>query len=392
MSGLAALERKLESGERLTYEDGCALFLHPDLLELGALANRVRERRHGDRTYFNVNMRFEATNVCEASCSFCAFAKLEEGAPLAHTTSHEAAWRELEQFPDPRLTELHMVNGLHPNLPFEWYEDLLRGWKRVRPQVHLKCFTGVEIVFFAQKFGMSYEEVLGRLQAAGLGSLPGGGAEIFHPDVRQRIAPDKATAEEYLAAHRAAHRLGLPSNCTMLYGHIETFEHRVDHLLKLRALQDETGGFQCFIPLAFHNENNSLRKLPEPTAVDNLRTLAVARLLLDNFAHVKAYWVSMGIATAQIALRFGADDLDGTIVHESIYHSAGSKVPMALSRDELVRLIREAGRVPVERDTTYGVVEELPRAPQPEAAMKVRDRMANKRALAQAPRRERWSS
>jgi aminodeoxyfutalosine synthase len=258
--------------------------------------------------------------------------------------------------------------------------------------VHLKCFTGVEIVFFAEKFGLSFEQVLERLKAAGLGSLPGGGAEIFHPDVRRRIAPDKATGEQYLAAHRAAHRLGLPSNCTMLYGHIETFEHRVDHLVKLRALQDETGGFQCFIPLAFHNENNSLSKLPEPTAIDNLRTLAVSRLMLDNFAHIKAYWVSMGIATAQIALRFGADDLDGTIVHESIYHSAGSRVPMALSRDELVRLIREAGRIPVERDTTYGVVEELPRAAQPEAAMKVRERMATKRALAVAPRRERWPS
>jgi aminodeoxyfutalosine synthase len=381
MSGFADIEHKVRSGERLSFEDGCALFLESDLLRLGMLANLVRERRHADRTYFNVNMRFEATNVCEASCSFCAFAKLEEGAPLAHTTTHEAAWRELKDFPDPRLTELHMVNGLHPQLPFEWYEELLRGWKRVRPGIHLKCFTGVEVHFFAQKFGLSYAEVLGRLKAAGLDSLPGGGAEIFHPQVRQRIAPDKATGDQYLDAHRQAHALGLPSNCTMLYGHIETFEHRVDHLLQLRALQDETGGFQCFIPLAFHNENNSLRKLPEPTAIDNLRTLAVSRLMLDNFAHIKAYWVSMGIATAQTALRFGADDLDGTIVHESIYHSAGSRVPMALSRDELVRLIREAGRVPVERDTTYGVIEELPRAALPEAAMKVSERMAQKRAL-----------
>jgi aminodeoxyfutalosine synthase len=381
MSGFAAIEQKVKAGERLSFEDGCELFLESDVLRLGMLANWVRERRHGDRTYFNVNMRFEATNVCEASCSFCAFAKLEEGAPLAHTTTHEAAWRELAEFPDPRLTELHMVNGLHPHLPFEWYEELLRGWKRARPGIHLKCFTGVEIHFFAQKFGLTYEQVLGRLKAAGLDSLPGGGAEIFHPQVRQRIAPDKATGDQYLDAHRVAHKLGIPSNCTMLYGHIETIEQRVDHLLRLRALQDETAGFQCFIPLAFHNENNSLRKLPEPTAIDNLRTLALSRLMLDNFAHIKAYWVSMGIATAQTALRFGADDLDGTIVHESIYHSAGSRVPMALSRDELVRLIREAGRVPVERDTTYGVIEELPRASRPEAAMKVSERMAQKRAL-----------
>jgi aminodeoxyfutalosine synthase len=382
MTLTAAIEEKVRAGQRLSFEEGCELFLERDLLKLGMLANWVREQRHGDRTYFNVNMRFEATNVCEASCSFCAFAKLKEGDPGAHTTTHEAAWKELAEHPDARLTELHMVNGLHPDLPFEWYEELLRGWKRVRPEVHLKCFTGVEIHYFAQKFGMTLAQVLTRLRAAGLGSLPGGGAEILHPDVRRRIATDKASGDDYLQAHRAAHQLGLPSNCTMLYGHIETFEHRVDHLLRLRGLQDETGGFQCFIPLAFHNENNSLKKLPEPTAVDSLRTLAVSRLLLDNFAHIKAYWVSMGVATAQTALRFGADDLDGTIVHESIYHSAGSRVPMALSRDELVRLIREAGRVPVERDTTYGVVEELPRAELPEAALKLRERFAEKRSLA----------
>jgi aminodeoxyfutalosine synthase len=381
MSDFSTIAAKVAAGERLSFEDGCALLLDHDILRVGALANQVRERLHGDRTYFNVNMRFEATNVCEASCSFCAFAKLKEGAEGAHTTTHEEAWRELAEHPEPRLTELHMVNGLHPNLPFEWYEDLLRGWKRVRPDVHLKCFTAVEIHFFAQKFGMSYREVLTRLKAAGLGSLPGGGAEILHPDVRKRIATDKANGDDYIAVHRVAHELGVKSNCTMLYGHIETVEHRVDHLIRLRELQDETAGFQCFIPLAFHNENNSLRKLPEPTAIDSLRTLAVSRLMLDNIPHVKAYWVSMGVATAQTALRFGADDLDGTIVHESIYHSAGSRVPMELSRADLVRLIREAGRVPVERDTVYGVVEELPRAALPEAALKVKDRLSNKRAL-----------
>jgi aminodeoxyfutalosine synthase len=381
MTDFHAIEAKVESGERLSFEDGCALLLDHDILRVGRLANLVRERQHGDRTYFNVNMRFEATNVCEASCSFCAFAKLQEGAPGAHTTTHEEAWRELAEHPEPRLTELHMVNGLHPHLPFEWYEELLRGWKRVRPSVHLKCFTAVEIHFFARKFDLSYREVLTRLRAAGLGSLPGGGAEILHADVRKRIATDKADGDDYIAVHRVAHELGIKSNCTMLYGHIETVEHRVDHLVRLRQLQDETEGFQCFIPLAFHNENNSLRKLPEPTAIDSLRTLAVSRLMLDNIPHIKAYWVSMGVATAQTALRFGADDLDGTIVHESIYHSAGSRVPMALSREELVRLIREAGRIPVERDTTYGVVEELPGAALPEAAFKVKDRLLKKRTL-----------
>jgi aminodeoxyfutalosine synthase len=375
------IEDKVRAGERLSFDDGVALWLEPDLLRLGQLANLVRERLHGDRTYFNVNMRIEVTNVCGASCSFCAFAKLEEGQPGARTMTHEQAWQELAQHPDPNLTELHMVNGLHPDLPFEWYEELLRGFKRVRPSVHLKCFTGVEIHFFAEKFGMTHAEVLTRLRAAGLGSLPGGGAEILHPDVRKRIAPDKADGDQYLAAHRAAHALGMKTNCTMLYGHIETFEHRVDHLLRLRALQDDTRGFQCFIPLAFHNENNSLQKLPEPTAVDDLRTIAVSRLLLDNIPHVKAYWVSMGEGIAQVALRFGADDLDGTIVHETIYHAAGSRVPMGMTRADLVRLIHEAGRVPVERDTEYGIVEELPKARVPEAALKVRERNQERKSL-----------
>lgn len=379
MSRLDVIEDKIECGERLDAEDGLALFMAKDLLRVGQLANLVREKLHGDRAFFNVNMRFEATNVCEASCRFCAFQKLEEGMPGAHTTSHEAAWKELAEFPDPRLTELHMVNGLNPNLPFEWYEELLRGWKRVRPSVHLKCFTAVEIHYFAEKFRMTYREVLERLAAAGLDSMPGGGAEILHEDVRRRIAQGKANGEQYLEVHRVAHSLGIRTNCTMLYGHIETFEHRVDHLMRLRALQDETRGFQCFIPLAFHNENNALERLPEPTAVDDLKTLAVSRLMLDNVPHIKAYWVSMGLEVAQLALRFGADDIDGTIVHETIYHSAGSAVPMGMTRDALVRLIREAGRVPVERDTLYGVVEELPAADAPEAALKLKDR--NKRRL-----------
>lgn len=379
MGSLDQIEAKVRAGERLTFDDGIALFMTHDLLRVGALANLVRERLHGDRTFFNVNMRFEATNVCEASCRFCAFQKLEEGMPGAHTTSLEAAWAELRDFPDPRLTELHMVNGLNPNLPFEWYEQLLSGFKRVRPSIHLKCFTAVEIHYFAQKFNMSYRDVLSRLRTAGLDSMPGGGAEILHPDIRRRIAQGKASSEQYLEVHRVAHELGIRTNCTMLYGHIETFEHRVHHLLALRDLQDESKGFQCFIPLAFHNENNGLERLPEPTAFDDLKTLAISRLMLDNIDHVKAYWVSMGLDVAQLALRFGADDLDGTIVHETIYHAAGSDVPMGMTRADLVRLIREAGRTPVERDTLYGVVEELPQAEAPEASLRLKER--NKRRL-----------
>jgi aminodeoxyfutalosine synthase len=275
-------------------------------------------------------------------------------------------------------SEIHIVNGLHPGLPFSYYEELLSGFKRIKPDIHLKCFTGVEIHFFAQHYGMTYQTVLERLRSAGLDSLPGGGAEIFHPEVRARIAHDKATADEWLEVHRVAHRLGMRTNATMLYGHIETFDHRVDHLCRLRDLQDETRGLRAFIPLAFHPDGNGMRNLPAPTAVDALRTVAVSRLLLDNVPHVKAYWVSMTPEVAQIALRFGADDIDGTIVHETIYKAAGSRSPGALAESELVRLIREAGRIPIERDTLYNVVREHPRAALPEAAVKVRDRKAAK--------------
>ncbi|HXX68642.1 MAG TPA: aminofutalosine synthase MqnE [Polyangiaceae bacterium] len=375
---LDAIAERVRRGERLTPEDGIVLFHHPDPVAVGQLANEVRERLHADRTYFNRNMRVEVTNVCVASCLFCSFAKLEEGAPGAHTMTLEEAWRELEIRMDDPPGEIHIVNGLHPGLDFSYYEELLSGFKRIKPDVHLKCFTAVEIHFFACHYGMSYEQVLRRLLAAGLDSLPGGGAEIFHPEVRSRIAHDKATADEYLEVHRVAHGLGMRTNATMLYGHIETFEHRVDHLMRLRALQDETGGLQAFIPLAFHPDGNGMRNLPPPTAIDALRTTAVSRLLLDNVPHVKAYWVSMTPEVAQIALRFGADDIDGTIVHETIYRSAGSRSPGALSTAQLVRLIQEAGRVPVERDTFYRTICEHPRAAVPEAAVKVRDRKSRK--------------
>ena len=375
---LSEIVRKIDRGERLDVADGLALFETRDLLGLCALADRLKEARHGDRVYFNRNLRVEVTNVCEASCLFCSFAKLEEGHPGARTLALEEAWRELEQRLDDPPTEIHIVNGLHPGLPFSYYEDLLRGFKRIAPEVHLKCFTAVELHFFARHYGMRHAEVLDRLVSAGLGSLPGGGAEIFHPEVRERICADKATADEWLEVHRIAHRLGLRSNATMLYGHIETFAHRVDHLARLRALQDETGGFQAFIPLAFHPDGNGMRNLPAPTAMDDLRTLAVSRLFLDSFDHVKAYWVSLGPDVAQIALACGADDIDGTIVHETIYSAAGSSSPSGLTKAELVRLIQEAGRRPVERDTLYRVLEEHPRVVVPEASVKVRDRKARR--------------
>jgi aminodeoxyfutalosine synthase len=363
-AGLDAIASKVEARDRLSFDDGVALFQAEDLLALGWIANRERERRHGARTYFNHNLRLEATNVCEASCLFCSFARLKEGMPDAHTMSVEQIVNKLRQRDGEPLTEVHIVNGLHPGLPFSYYTDVLRGLKRVRPSIHLKCFTAVEIAFFADHYGKTDRQVLEELKAAGLDSLPGGGAEIFAPRVRQKICHDKCDGARYLSIHRLAHQLGMRTNVTMLYGHIETIEERVDHLLQTRALQDDTGGLQAFIPLAFHPDNNQMRKLPPPSASDTLRVHAVARLLLDNVDHIKAYWISCGVDVAQTALWFGADDLDGTVQEETIYHMAGSKTPTALSTGDIEQLIRDAGREPIERDTLYNVV----RIPEPARA------------------------
>jgi len=356
MAGLGDIARKLENRERLSFEDGVRLFEHPDLLEVAALANLERERRHGDRTYYNFNIRIEATNVCVASCLFCSFARLRPGDPGSYTMGLEDAWEKLRSRSNQPLTEVHVVNGLHPDLPFDYYLELLRGFKRIRPEVHLKCFTAVEIAFFADLYGMSDEQVLRELMAAGLASLPGGGAEVFAERVRRKICHDKADAARWLSIHRIAHGLGMKSNVTMLYGHIETVEERVDHMLRARALQDETDGFQAFIPLAFHPDNNQMRKLPAPTGSDTLRVHAVSRLMLDNIPHVKAFWIATGVELAQTSLWFGVDDLDGTVQEEKIYHMAGSRTPEALTTGAIEGIIRAAGREPVERDTFYNVV------------------------------------
>ncbi len=355
-AGIADIAARVEAGERLTLEDGMRLFECPDLLAVGHLANRERERRHGKLTYYNFNIRLEATNVCVASCLFCSFARLTPDSPSAYTLSIEQVLDKLRQRAHQPLTEVHVVNGLHPDLPFEYYTDMLRGLKQVRPGIHLKCFTAVEIAFFSDIYKMTDREVLEKLIDAGLDSLPGGGAEIFAPRVRKKISHDKADADRYLSVHRIAHELGMRTNVTMLYGHIETFEERVDHMIRARDLQDETGGFQAFIPLAFHPDNNQMRKLPPPTATDTLRTHAVARLMLDNIAHVKAFWIATGVEVAQQALWFGADDLDGTVQEEKIYHMAGARTPEIMSTQAIRRLIRHAGREPVERDTLYNVV------------------------------------
>jgi aminodeoxyfutalosine synthase len=353
---LGDIVEKLDGGERLSVDDGVRLFECPDLLALGWLANREREKRHGARTYYNFNIRLEATNVCVASCLFCSFARLKPGDPGSYTLSLEQTWDKLRARAHQPLTEIHVVNGLHPDLPFDYYTEMLRGFKRIRPGIHLKCFTAVEIAFFADLYQMTDEQILVELQAAGLDSLPGGGAEIFAERVRRKICHDKCGTDRYLEIHKTAHRLGMRTNVTMLYGHIETFEERVDHMLRARALQDETGGFQAFIPLAFHPDNNQMRKLPPPSATDTLRVHAVSRLMLDNIPHVKAFWIATGVEVAQIALWFGVDDLDGTVQEEKIYHMAGARTPEAMSTSAIRRLIRIAGREPLERDTLYNVV------------------------------------
>ena len=359
-AGLADIEDKLRAGERLCFDDGVQLFRCPDLLAVGWLANREREKRHADRTYFNFNLRLEPTNVCVASCLFCSFARLKPTDAAAYTLSLEQAWDKLRKRAHQPLTEIHVVNGLNPDLPFSYYTDLLRGFKRIRPSIHLKCFTAVEIAFFADLYGMTDEQVLRELMAAGLDSLPGGGAEIFAERVRRKICHDKCDADRYLSIHRTAHGMGMRTNVTMLYGHIETAEERIDHMLRVRALQDETGGFQAFIPLAFHPDNNQMRKLPAPSAVETLKVHAVSRLMLDNVPHIKAFWIATGVDVAQTALWFGVDDLDGTVQEEKIYHMAGSPTPEGLSMAQLSQLVRSAGRQPLERDTFYRVKEPVP--------------------------------
>ncbi|HTX41421.1 MAG TPA: aminofutalosine synthase MqnE, partial [Acidobacteriaceae bacterium] len=349
---LRPIAAKVAEGRRLSGDDGLALYRSPDILAVGWLANSVRERMHGDVTYFNVNRHINPTNVCVAACRLCAFGRTK-GAEGSYTMALEQAWETAASGYSEAVTEFHIVGGLHPDLPFEYFLDLVRGLKQRFPQVHIKAFTMVEVAFLAKRAKLSIPETLTRLKAAGVDSLPGGGAEIFADRVRHLICDHKIDGGEWLETARAAHQLGLRSNATMLYGHIENDEDRVDHLLKLRALQDETGGFQTFIPLAFHPDNTPLDHLPRTTGMTDIRQIAVGRLLLDNFPHIKAYWQMMTPKIAQIALRFGADDIDGTVIEEKIYHDAGATTPQGMTRSELMRLITAAGRVPVERDTLY---------------------------------------
>lgn len=353
---LDSIREKVEAGERLSLDEG--LFLYEPttpLHEVGALANLVRERKNGNFAYFNINTHLNPTNVCVYRCVFCAF-RSDLRDPKGYAMTDEQILARGQEAIDNGCTEMHIVGGLHHQRSYDWYVHIVRILHDAYPQLHLKAWTAVEINWFEFLTKKPVRAILEDLKEAGLGSMPGGGAEIFHPEVRGRICEHKADAGKWLDIHRTAHQLGLKTNATMLYGHIENAFHRIDHLIRLRELQDETGGFQTFIPLAFHPENTGLSYLKKPSALMDLRTMAISRLMLDNVPHIKAYWIMLGIGTAQAALAYGADDLDGTVRHELIYHDAGATTPEILSVEEIQRLIAEAGREPVERDTVYNRV------------------------------------
>jgi len=352
---LTEIRHKVENAERLSADDGLYLDKNADLFTLGELANLVRERKNGKTAYYNVNAHLNPTNVCVYRCSFCAF-RADLNSPRAYVMTDEQMLERARETHERGGTELHIVGGLHHKMPYEWYLNIVRIIHNEYPDLHLKAYTAVEWDWFERLTGRPTKDILSEFKDAGLGSLPGGGAEIFHPDVRLKICGYKADAADWLRIHREAHELGLRSNATMLYGHIETPEHRIDHMIRLRELQDQTGGFQTFIPLAFHPDNSEMAHITKPSGLMDLRVIALSRLMLDNFAHIKAYWVMLGINTAQVALSYGADDLDGTVVHEKIYHDAGSDSPQELTVGEIRRLITEAGREPVERDTLYNAV------------------------------------
>jgi aminodeoxyfutalosine synthase len=354
----AELTEKIAAGERLDYADGVDLYAADDLAWLGGLADGVRTAKNSDITYFNVNRHLNLTNVCSASCAYCSFER-KPGQADAYTMRVEEAVAKALAMKDDGITELHIVNGLHPTLPWRYYPRSLKALKEALPHVSLKAFTATEIHHFETISGMSASEILDELIEAGLESLTGGGAEIFDWEVRQHIVDHRTHWEDWSRIHRLAHEKGLKTPCTMLYGHIEEPRHRVDHVLRLRGLQDETGGFVVFIPLRFHNDNNRLSHLPMAQPADVLRTFAVSRLLLDNFDHVKVFWVMHGLSTSQLALNFGADDMDGSVVEYKITHDAdGFGTPDKLTREDLLGLIRDAGFRPVERNTRYQVVRE----------------------------------
>jgi aminodeoxyfutalosine synthase len=356
-SAIRDLLEKAVAGRRFTREDGVRLFQADDLAALGWAANLVRERRFGDIAYYLKNRHINYSNICKYDCMFCSFYRSSKDADGAWEWSVDEVLAHVAPFKDTGLREFHIVGGVHPDLPFSYYTDMLAALKREHPGVALKAFTAIEIAYFAELTSMSLREVLEALQQAGLDMIPGGGAEVFADRVRYKVCREKADADRWFEVHETAHALSIPTNATLLYGHIETDEERVDHILRLRELQERTGGLKSFVPLAFHPKSNRLEKLGAPTGADAMRNVAVGRLLLDNVDHIKAYWIMLGIKVAQLALAWGADDLDGTVTWERIYHMAGAQTPEGMTEERLRQVIREAGRIPVERDAFYNAVE-----------------------------------
>ncbi|MFT3748276.1 MAG: aminofutalosine synthase MqnE [Agriterribacter sp.] len=365
LPGLKVIGEKVLNKERLSEEDGILLFEKGSLAFVGALANLVRERLHGDITYFNRNFHIEPTNVCVFSCKFCSYSRLYAKREDGWELSTEQMMHIVKSYDGKPVTEVHIVGGVHPKMNMQFFMDLMRQIKAHRPELHIKGYTPVELDYMFRKAKVSAEEGMKQMKEAGLDSLPGGGAEIFHPEIRQQICDDKVDAEGWLRIHEAAHKSGMHSNATMLYGHIENYWHRIDHMKRLRDLQDKTGGFNTFIPLKFRNKDNEMSDTPESSVVEDMRMYAIARLFMDNFLHLKAYWPMLGRQNAQLTLSFGVNDIDGTIDDTTkIYSMAGSEeTNPAMNTAELVSLIKQARRKPVERDTLYNVITDYSATP-----------------------------
>jgi aminodeoxyfutalosine synthase len=351
---------KVLDGSRITTDEALVLYRDADLPFLGALANFVRERLNGNYTFFNRNFHIEPTNICVFDCKFCSYSRLLKQKDGAWELSEEEILDKVRSYDQQPITEVHIVGGVHPKMGLHYFASLIKKIKEIRPDLHVKAFTAVELEYMCRKAKVSYEEGLQILKDHGQGSLPGGGAEIFDEEIREKICADKCTAQQWLEIHETAHRLGMPSNATMLYGHIESFEHRIDHMNRLRNLQDKTGGFNTFIPLKFRNKDNQMSDVPEVSVLEDLRNYAVARIFMDNFRHLKAYWPMIGRETAQLSMDYGVDDLDGTIDDSTkIYSMAGSEeTNPSLTTDQLVELIRLGGRTPAERDTLYNIIKD----------------------------------
>lgn len=357
-SGIASISEKILGGKRISIEEGWVMYEQAPLGLLGSLANFIREKRFGSKTFFNRNFHMEPTNKCVFDCKFCSYARNFQPAEDAWELSEEQMLHIVKKYDGTPVTEVHIVGGVHPKMNLYFFAELIRKIKAMRPDIHVKAFTAVELEYMFRKAKVSYEEGLTVLKEAGMDSMPGGGAEIFHEDIRPKICADKASTEEWLAIHETAHRLGMPSNCTMLYGHIENYYHRLHHMNLLRELQDKTGGFNCFIPLKFRNKDNEMSNVPEVSITEDLKCYAMSRIFMDNIPHLKAYWPMIGRQNAQMLLAFGVDDLDGTIDDTTkIYSMAGAEEQNpAMSTQDIVALIKEVNRQPVERDTLYNEI------------------------------------